>query len=85
MDTQEALKITQGYSYGKNHFSVYTPKGSILYSYGTPVAIRKDGRIYQGDSHSRTTQKHITQWASVSAIEKLPQTEFCHKLESLFR
>lgn len=49
---------------GANQTELTTADGTlILYSYQTPVACWKDGAFYRTEiSHSRTTQKHITQF-----------------------
>ena len=61
MDTSKARSITEGYSFGKNVYRIEMPRGSILYSYGTPVAIRlNSGLRVHGETYSVTTRKHIT-------------------------
>ena len=39
--------------------SALSIRGNVLYSYATPIALRKDGRIYMADKrYSRTTSVH---------------------------
>lgn len=62
---------------GANMTLVHLPKGSILFSYETPVAAYVSGRGYVKTSKkfSKTTSKHINQWLDGAGAEEVPQSE----------
>jgi len=61
---------------GKNVNEIKNSKGTILFSYRTPVAvITQDGTVLRTNrKYSRTTSKHINQWlGSLVATEVDPE------------
>ena len=65
---------------GKNRTQLEIGSYEVLFSYQTPVAARRKdtGKEYRTETnHSRTTQKHITQWLlNPSTVETKPQSFF---------
>ena len=61
-----------------NAHSVTTGSVEMFFSYETMVGVRKDGICYfqrDGKASSRTTAKHITQWANGSERKQVTETE----------
>ena len=64
-------------SLGANKTLLSLPNGSqVFISYETPVAARLESGSYVRTkyNHSRTTQKHITQWLGKIEAQKVEQS-----------
>ena len=59
----------------KNVSEIKNRKGTILFSYNTPVAvITSEGYVLKTDrKYSKTTSKHITQWLGSLKAEEVTQ------------
>jgi hypothetical protein len=63
---------------GANMTAVHLPKGTVLFSYETPVAAYVSGRgwVRTAEKFSKTTSKHINQWlGGVTNVDIIPQSE----------
>ena len=80
----ETCEVTELTVLGKNVIRVYFPRGWVLYSYGTPVALAFWGKARMCvETYSATTKKHITQYG-LDAVQVSPK-DFLRTLKSLFK
>jgi len=61
----------------KNVSEIKNSKGTILFSYNTPVAvITQDGNVLRTDrKYSKTTSKHINQWLGSLDAKEVTQED----------